>query len=124
MTSKETQSNNQTDNSVCLAPTVICENFTLHGAIKHTRAIRIEGTIIGDIEQADTVVIGETGMIQGNVNTKKLIVFGHIEGDILAAESVSIKSSGQITGKLTTQCLNLDHGAIYDGEIIMRTPSP
>lgn len=68
-------------------------------------------------------MIGETGIIQGNVNTKKLVVFGHIEGDVLAAESVTIAPSGQIVGKLTTQSLNLDHGAVYDGEIIMRSYS-
>lgn len=106
-----------------LIPTVICKNFTLRGNIKQTRAIRIEGTIIGNIEQADTVVIGETGIIRGNVNTKKLIVFGHIEGEILVSESVSIKASGQIAGRLTTQSLNLDDGAKYEGEIIMMSPS-
>ena len=123
MTKAETQRNHQSDNSVSLTPTVICKSFTLHGSIKRTYSIRIEGTIIGNIEQADTVVIGETGIIQGNVNTKKLVVFGHIEGDVLATESVTIAPSGQIVGKLITQSLNLDHGAVYDGEIIMRSYS-
>lgn len=123
MTRKETQRNDHSDDSVSLTPTVICENFTLHGTIKYTRAIRIEGTIIGDIEQADIVVIGVTGTIQGNVTTKNLILSGHIEGDVLATESASIRSSGYIIGKLTTQSLNLDHGAMYDGEIIMRPSS-
>lgn len=120
MTRLENQKNDQLDDRVSLTPSVICKSFTLHGSIKRTHAIRIEGTIIGNIEQADTVIIGETGMIEGNVNTKRLIVFGHIEGDVLASESVTIGSSGQITGKLTTQSLNLDHGAIYDGEIVMK----
>lgn len=120
MIKKQTQRNDQPDNLASLMPTVICESFTLRGNIKQTRAIRIEGTIIGNIEQAETVVIGMTGTIRGNVNTKKLIVFGHIEGDISASEAVVIKCSGQITGRLNTENLSMDEGGIYEGEIIMK----
>lgn len=123
MIKKQTQRNVQPDDLASLMPTVICENFTLRGNIKQTRAIRIEGTIIGNIEQAETVVIGMTGTIRGNVNTKKLIVFGHIEGDIFAVESVLIKCSAQITGRLNTENLSMDEGAIYEGEIIMKPSS-
>ena len=98
---------------------VISERSVIHGSIDNAKAIRIEGTIIGDIEQANTVLIGTTGVIKGNVNTKKLIVFGHIEGNVLASESVSIKCSGQITGTLNTESLSMDDGAICEGEIIM-----
>ncbi len=123
MIKKQTQRNDQPDNLASLMPTVICESFTLRGNIKQTRAIRIEGTIIGNIEQAETVVIGMTGTIRGNVNTKKLIVFGHIEGDISASEAVVIKCSGQITGRLNTENLSMDEGGIYEGEIIMKPSS-
>ena len=117
MSSKENYEEDIPDQALMIS--VISERTVIHGSIDNAKAIRIEGTIIGNIEQADTVVIGTTGRIRGNINAKRLIVFGHIEGDILASESVSIKSSGQITGKLTTQSLSLDDGATYDGEIIM-----
>lgn len=123
MIKKQTQRDDQPDDLASLMPTVICESFTLRGNIKQTRAIRIEGTIIGNIEQAETVVIGMTGTIRGNVNTKKLIVFGHIEGDISASEAVVIKCSGQITGRLNTENLSMDEGGIYEGEIIMKPSS-
>ncbi len=123
MIKKQTQRNDQPDDLASLMPTVICESFTLRGNIKQTRAIRIEGTIIGNIEQAETVVIGMTWTIRGNVNTKKLIVFGHIEGDISASECVVIKCSGQITGRLNTENLSMDEGGIYEGEIIMKPSS-
>lgn len=71
MIKKQTERNDQPDDLASLVPTVICEKFTLRGNIKQTRAIRIEGTIIGNIEQAETVVIGMTGTIRGNVNNKK-----------------------------------------------------
>ncbi|EGK05239.1 bactofilin family protein [Dysgonomonas mossii] len=122
MSSNENYGENIPDQALMIS--VISEHSVIHGSIDNAKAIRIEGMIIGDIRQADTVLVGETGRIQGNVTTKKLIVFGHIEGDILASESVSIRSSGQITGKLMTHSLNLDHGAIYDGEIIMGPSSP
>ena len=121
MSSKENYEEDIPDQALMIS--VISERTVIHGSIDNAKAIRIEGTIIGNIEQAETVVIGMTGTIRGNVNTKKLIVFGHIEGDISASEAVVIKCSGQITGRLNTENLSMDEGGIYEGEIIMKPSS-
>ncbi|MFT4221789.1 bactofilin family protein [Dysgonomonas sp.] len=102
--------------------TMICEGFVLHGSIDNAKAIRIEGSIIGDIKQADSVVIGKTGIVRGNINANTLIVFGYIEGNVKALESVSIKESGKIVGDLITKKLSTDQGAMYEGVTTMPTP--
>lgn len=100
--------------------TMICESFVLRGSIEKTHDIRVEGTIFGDIKQANTVVIAETGVVLGNIKAKNLIVFGCVEGDISVIESISIKGTGKITGKLDTQLLTLEDGATYEGIVVMK----
>ena len=59
-------------------PTIICKSFVLYGSVEETHHIRVEGTIVGDIKQAHTVVIGTTGIVRGNIHAKNLVVFGRI----------------------------------------------
>ncbi len=103
-------------------PSLICKDFVLYGEIS-TTAIRVEGTIVGNILDAENVVVGMTGVIQGNVNAKTLVLFGHIEGDVLISDSVAIKSSGRMNGKLTTISLTVEKGAVYEGSVVMIPPS-
>lgn len=101
-----------------LKPTMICKGFVLHGTIEGANAVRIEGTIVGDIS-ADSVVVGSTGVVQGNIRVNNLIVFGYIEGDVSAIGTVSIKKQGKIIGNLVTKALIVDQGAMYEGVTTM-----
>lgn len=100
--------------------TVVCESFILRGSIENTYDIRVDGTILGDIKQANTVLVGTTGLIQGNIKAKNLIVFGCIEGNVLVDESISIKSTAKITGEVNAQVLTLEDGATYEGIVVMK----
>lgn len=100
-------------------PTLIGGDCVVNGNIKNTQAIRVEGTLVGDIEDAGNVIVGESGAINGNVTAATLTVFGHINGDVSANDSIEIKNSGRVTGKLSTQTLSVERGALYEGKIIM-----
>lgn len=104
-------------------PCIVCESFMLRGSIEKTYNIRIEGTIVGDIKEANTVVIGTKGVVRGNIKTNHLVVFGYIEGNISEAQSISIKNTGRIKGELNTKILTLEHGATYEGLIVMESKS-
>lgn len=107
------------NNAEQATPTLIGGDCVINGNIKNTQAIRVEGTIVGDIEDAGSVIVGESGEINGNVTAATLTVFGHVNGDISANDSIEIKNSGKVTGKLSTQTLSVERGALYEGMIIM-----
>jgi len=107
------------NNAEHITPTLIGGDCVINGSIKNTRAIRVEGTLVGDIEDAGSVIVGESGAINGNVTATTLTVFGHINGDVLANDSIEIKNSGKVTGKLSTQTLSVEQGARYEGNITM-----
>ncbi len=118
MDSKSIQENDKSTKGLKI-PSLLCKDFVLQGDIKILDAIRVEGKIIGNVLEAEHIVIGETGSVQGNVNAKKLIIFGHIEGDITASHSVSIKSTGTVQGNLSTAYLSIEKGGMYEGKVIM-----
>ena len=122
MPKKETLDQNFFDSSSQM-PCIVSESFVLRGSIEKTYNIRIDGTIVGDIKEANTVVIGTKGVVRGNIRANHLVVFGYIEGNISDTKSTSIKSTGKIKGELNTKTLVLEHGATYEGHVIM-TPTP
>lgn len=103
-------------------PTVVSESFVLNGSVEKAHNIRIEGTILGDIKQANSVVIGVKGTVKGNIRANHVTIHGYVEGNISALKSASIKYTGKVIGTLNTTLLNIEHGAVYEGYIIMETP--
>ncbi len=118
MTAKSIQNKGEAVNA-SQAPTLIGEGSVFYGDIKYAHAVRIEGTLVGNVVEADSVVVGTTGSVRGDVNTNTLIVFGQIDGDISAEKSVLIKETGKISGKLCTRSLGVERGALYEGKIEM-----
>lgn len=98
-------------------PTFISGDCTITGNIKRAHAIRIEGTILGDIEEAGNVIVSGSGLIDGNIEAKSLIVFGRIHGDVTALDSIEIKNSATVSGRLNAKKLSVERGAVYDGNI-------
>jgi len=105
-------------------PTLISDNCIITGTIKRAHAIRIEGTIRGDIEAAGNVVISESGLIDGNIEAKSLVVFGHVYGNVSALDSIELKNSATVSGWLTAKKLSVERGAVYDGNIAICQESP
>jgi cytoskeletal protein CcmA (bactofilin family) len=64
------------------------------------------------------LIIGEHGIIEGNIKAREIVVFGTVNGSV-TADSIDIKSSGNILGELHTNSLQVETGATYIGNVIM-----
>ncbi len=108
------QKNGQTTST----PTLISKGCVVQGKIESDVFVRIDGNIIGDLFIGEGLIVGENGLIEGNINTREIVVFGTVNGTV-KAESIDIKSSGRILGELHTASLQVEKGAVYIGNVIM-----
>ncbi|MBI4424106.1 MAG: polymer-forming cytoskeletal protein [Elusimicrobia bacterium] len=99
--------------------TVVGAEAYFHGAMTVRGSIRIEGRVEGDVLEAQTVVIGGTGRVQGNVCAEVVVVGGQITGDIVASSGLEIKDGGRVSGNIRTTKLFIEQGAIFDGTCTM-----
>ena len=83
----------------------------VHGNINAATAGRIDGTVMGDIVAEDKLVIGETGVVNGNIDASDLLVFGTVEGDISSSKKAVIANTARIRGKLNCPVLDIAEGA-------------
>jgi len=100
------------------APTLISKGCVVHGKIESNVFVRIDGHIKGDLFIDEGLIVGENGLIEGNIQVKEIVIHGTIKGTV-KAESIDIKSSGSILGDVHTQILQVETGAIYIGNVIM-----
>ncbi len=103
--------------------TIIGEGFIFRGEIKGSSVIRIEGTVIGNLNVEAGVVLGEKGFIEGDITTRSAIIYGKVNGKVTASQ-LEIKKSGNVNGDITTDTLEIELGANYNGKLDMKRAEP
>ncbi len=99
-------------------PTLISKGCFVTGKIESDVFVRIDGHIKGDLFIGEGLIVGEDGLIDGNISTRDIVVYGTVNGTV-KAESIEIKSSGKIFGEIQTKALQVERGAVYTGMISM-----
>lgn len=99
--------------------TIIGEGYTFTGELRGSSVIRIEGKIIGNVNVEGGVVLGEKGIIDGDIFTKSAIIYGTVNGNIKSTQ-LEIKKTGYVNGTITTDTLEIELGAQYNGQLSMQ----
>lgn len=89
------------------------------GDLSSLGSIRVDGKLIGNIKDAESVIIGENAEIKGNINTKYIVVSGTVNGNIVASEAIELLNKSKVIGDLSTNILSINEGALFKGKSIM-----
>jgi cytoskeletal protein CcmA (bactofilin family) len=99
--------------------TIIGPETHFQGTIKSKGIIRVDGKLEGGILESHSVIVGETGQIQGDINARTVIIGGKVTGNITAEHNLEIQSKAQVLGDLHTSLLSIGEGAIFEGHCVM-----
>lgn len=91
----------------------------IEGDIRSNGDIRIDGTVHGQVISKAKVVIGATGIVEGDVNSQNADVSGTVKGKITVNELLFLKSSSKINGDIVTGKLVVEVGANFTGSCNM-----
>lgn len=81
--------------------------------------IRFEGSLNGNLKTKGKIVVGETGVIKGEINCKNSVIEGKIEGRIIVSELLTLKSTSSLKGDIITRRLAIEPGAQFTGNCNM-----
>ena len=98
--------------------TVIGLGFTIHAArftCSESESMRIDGTVIGDIDIDGLLNVSETGRVDGNVSAGSARVAGRIFGNVNCRNALHLAPTADVTGDVLTSNLIVDEGAIFAG---------
>ncbi len=120
--SKQNQKTNKTEsvssgNSNGSGTTCIIASGTrIEGKFSTTEDIRLDGTIIGEVTCEKRVVMGETGMVEGDVVTVDSSVKGKVKGEIKVSGTLHLHETAKIDGTIIARKMIVDSGASYSGD--------
>ena len=100
---------------------IIAAGSRLEGKLYFENISRVHGILVGEIEARDgsTLILSESGMIEGNVNADTLMIDGFVQGNIHARTKVVISGTGRVLGNITTPSLTIGFGAFFEGDCLM-----
>lgn len=92
----------------------IAQGTTLQGDINSEGSFRIEGELIGNLNIKGKVVIGESGIIEGEVVCENADIEGTFKGKLKVNACLNLKSTAQISGEVITDQLVVESGALFN----------
>ncbi len=92
---------------------------TIKGDIISDGNFRIDGTLEGSINTKGKVVVGEKGLIQGEIFCQNADVEGTIKGKLQVAQLLALKSTANIHGDILVDKLSIEPGANFTGSCKM-----
>lgn len=104
--------------------TIIGKDAECNGDFSSGGSVRIDGTVNGDINVTETVILGATGVINGDIDAKVAIIGGEIIGSINAPEKTELTSTARVLGDITTKTIVIDENAIFQGSCNMNQEVP
>jgi len=82
-------------------------------------AIRVEGSVKGNIRAGKAVVVGRDGVVDGDIFTQDAVIAGAVKGVIRAESRLEIQASSRIEGEVIASRMQLEEGAILNGTVQM-----
>jgi len=101
------------------AQTFLDKGTRFEGRILVNGTMRLDGYFKGDGKAQGTLVIGESGEVEAELEVDRLVINGTFTGNVRAKERVEIGATGRVHGTLTTPILKVDDGALLSAEIQM-----
>ena len=111
-----------TMNNESPARNIIGNGTVIKGEIESNGDIRIDGKVLGTIKSTGKIVLGQNGIIEGDIFCKQADFSGHVRGKIIVDELTSMKSTSYVEGELTTKQLYIEIGAKFIGRCDMGNP--
>ena len=90
------------------------------GKLTFTGAVRIDGHFKGEVFSEGTLIVGETAVIESDIQASHIIISGDVRGNIVAENRIEIHSPGKVCGNLKAPVVTIDEGVIFEGNCQMQ----
>lgn len=93
----------------------ISKGTIIKGTISAVGDFRLDGTLEGNITLNGKLVVGESGLVKGNVVCQNANIIGHVLGNISVKELLALNSTANVKGDILINRLSIEPGATFSG---------
>lgn len=98
---------------------IITAGTKIKGDIIATGDFRLDGTLEGNIQLNGKLVVGDTGVVKGNILCQNANIIGVVDGNLSVKELLSLHATARITGDILINKLSIEPGAVFTGRCRM-----
>jgi cytoskeletal protein CcmA (bactofilin family) len=88
----------------------------IKGNLKFAGELTFEGKLEGEINTEGTLNLGDSAVVNGNINAATVIVRGKINGNIVAKDKLEIKAKTELFGDIRASKLAIEEGVTFVGK--------
>jgi cytoskeletal protein CcmA (bactofilin family) len=98
------------------AKNVLSSDVEIKGNLKFTGELTFEGKLDGEIHSDGILSLGDSAVINGNLNVQSIVVRGKVTGNITAKEKIEIKTKAEVFGDIRSAKLVIEEGVTFVGK--------
>ena len=98
---------------------LLSKNVRIEGEVQGPENLHVEGYIKGAISLSGDIFIGNTGIVEADLEAKNIIIQGEVTGNVKAHQQLEIHPSGKLIGDCTAASIDIKEGAVFEGRSIM-----
>lgn len=101
--------------------TLIASSARIVGDIEFSGGLHVQGEVDGNIIAAadgGQLVIGESGVVRGEIRVPRITINGRVEGDVNATEHLELASKAQVEGNVFYVMIEMLMGARVNGKLV------
>ena len=115
MSERETPRANETTGTSAF----LGKGCSVTGKLVFEGSVRIEGQVEGEITAQDALVIGESAVVNAQINGTSIVIHGKVTGDVTARKRLEIQAPGKVFGNINVPCLVIHEGVVFEGQCTM-----
>jgi len=95
---------------------VLTADVEIKGNLKFSGELTFEGKLDGEINTDGTLLLGDSAVVNGNINVQSVVVRGKINGNINAKEKIELKAKTELFGDIRATKLVIEEGVTFVGK--------
>ena len=95
---------------------VLAADVEIKGNLKFSGELTFEGKLEGEIQSDGILNLGDSAVINGNINAQTVVVRGKVNGNIVAKEKIEIKAKTEMFGDIRASRLAIEEGVTFVGK--------
>jgi cytoskeletal protein CcmA (bactofilin family) len=99
--------------------TLISSGTSLKGDVKSENDLRIDGTIKGNVYSSAKIIVGPSGIVEGNIEGAHADITGKVNGNIAVKELLQLRGECHVDGNISATKLQIDPTATFNGKCQM-----
>ena len=94
---------------------LLSKNVKIDGEVQGPENLHIEGYVKGSIKLSGDIFVGNTGIVEADLEAKNIVIQGKVAGNVMAHKQLEIHPSGKLIGDCTSASIDIKEGAIFEG---------